>query len=237
MTGSGWSRGFRALVVVIWLIVVGGMMLGSPLNFAQLLNTALVTVFVLHTLLGLELAFEATRPLQEQHQSGALEQVMTSPLPPGWIIAGTIAALNRRFGLAGCLVVSSNLALLLVVAIRRNIYHFDEDDIALLSAFLIGGGTMSLANLAALRWIGMMRALIDRTPLRAALRTLLIVHALPWLFFALVFLMISGPSSKQTVITVFWTYYFGAIAFAVWLGHRSRQHLTRYFKQLVTAGH
>jgi hypothetical protein len=196
---------------------------------------AFSSVFALHVLLGLEVAFEATRPLQEQHQSGALEQVLTSPLRPGAIIAGTHAALSRRFGLAVCLVFVTNLTLWLLVVVRSGVLGIGLD-LPMFAALLIGGGLMSLANLVALRWIGMMRALIDRTPLRAAMRSLLIVHALPWLLFALMFLLATSSPTRQTATNIIWLYYVGAIVFGLWLARRARRHLSSYFKHLATSG-
>lgn len=234
--GAGWARPLRFAAFCVWLVAAGGLMWGSQLNFGPMLMIAFSSVFALHVLLGLEVAFEATRPLQEQHQSGALEQVLTSPLPPGAIIAGTHAALNRRFVLAIYLVLVANLALWFLLIGRAQVLRLDAPGFFLISAFLLGGGVMSLVNFAALRWIGMMRALLDRTPLQAALRSLLIVHALPWLLFALVFLMMTGINSQGLVATMFWGYFSGAIFFGIWLARRARRHLTRYFKYLATSG-
>lgn len=234
---SGWLRIFRLVVWLTWLGVTVAILFDSQANFGRLLMTALICVFALHMLLGLELACESTRPLQEHHQSGALEQVLTTPLEPRWIISGAADALSTRYRWMALSVFATNVFVLLVMLVRQETYGFRARDFDLLCAFLIGGGCVSFANFSALKWIGLMRALIDKTPLQAAMRTLIIVHAFPWLMFALVFVMLTGTSPNQaTAASFFWVYYLASAAFSIWLGQRARRHLTGYFKHLVTAG-
>ncbi|MEW6302885.1 MAG: hypothetical protein AB1705_05405 [Verrucomicrobiota bacterium] len=85
-----------------------------------LMAGTLPSIFLLHALLKLWVASEATHRLVEDHRSGALELMLSTPLTVKRIVQGQLAAIQRQFTgpILAVLVFDVGVLLLTVVAIR-----------------------------------------------------------------------------------------------------------------------
>jgi ABC-type transport system involved in cytochrome c biogenesis permease component len=133
-----------------------------------------LTALSAHTLLKIWVATEASRRFSADRQSGALELLLSTPLPVGSIVRGQTMALERQFALPICAVLLADFIFLL---------NMRNDGTWVL--FWIAMMVVLVADVVTLSWVGMWRGLNSRRPNRAAALAVLQVMVLPWLVFGL----------------------------------------------------
>ena len=141
-------------------------------------SVAVLTAVLLNSTLKIWLAIEAGQQLAEDQRTGAFELLLSAPLTVQEIVRGQLLALRRQF--LGPLLVVLGAELWFLLAWRQ--IASDRQS----QATWLAGMFMLVADLVALSWVGMSRALVARTHNLATISTLARVLVLPWLAFGAV---------------------------------------------------
>lgn len=164
---------FLACMAVWWLvawIASGKLWLDA--------SVAVLTALLLNSTLKIWLAIEAGQQLAEDQRTGAFELSLCTPLVGREIVRGQLLALRRQFLRPLLVVLAVELWFLLA---WRQIASDRESQ-----ATWLAGMLMLVADLVALSWVGMWRALVAKSHNRATISTLARVLVLPWLLFGAV---------------------------------------------------
>lgn len=141
--------------------------------------------FIAHNVLCLWVAIQAPRRLGDDRQSGALELLLSTPLPPRQIVQGTMRILRRRFGLA-------LLALMLLDAMLVASYlYFGRGYSPLesawwrheLSVLALSALFVCPAQVYVFARVGIYQGLVQTNPLRATFMLIWKIGILPWACF------------------------------------------------------
>ena len=141
-------------------------------------SVAILTAVMLNFAFKVWLAIEAGRQLAEDRRTGAFELLLSVPLTVPDIVRGQLLALRRQF--LGPLVVVLGVGLLLMTGVNRRAPGWQTQ------APWLAGMFMLVADLVALSWVGMWRALLARSHNLATVNTVMRVLVLPWALFGAV---------------------------------------------------
>jgi hypothetical protein len=181
------------------------------------------------------LAAEASRALSQDHYSGGLELLLSTPFHERDIVRGQLAALWRQFGPP---VIAVLLAYLVFIIAEFKRWR-SNDSMDLLKVHLILGGFLAI-DMIALSFVGMWLGLINRKPNRAALLALTRIVVLPSLcFVALMSLWALVPSSTnndQVDTTAFVLWVFLGLGADLYFGLGARAKLHAEFRTTVSEG-
>jgi ABC-type Na+ efflux pump permease subunit len=211
-----WSIGLAALA---WLLasLLGG------LDWRNWGITLFIAAF-LQTPLKWLIASEATHRWGEDRQSGALELLLTTPLPVRELLAGEMRALRRLFQFPVATLIVVEIIALLLGAMHPA--AGEETAWVPLAALVV-----FVWDLHTLAWVGMWQGLVKRKTNRAFLATLYRVILVPWLVFAGCVVLIGNASPGFLAA-------FGGVVCGVsnlYFFLTSRGRLLRQFR-LLTAG-
>jgi ABC-type transport system involved in multi-copper enzyme maturation permease subunit len=174
----------RSKTASVWVLIVPLTAIGVWIYFkyrVAFYETSLFLLFTIHVLLKVWFAGETCSRWMEDRRGGALELLLSAPLQTREIIAGQELALRRQFG--GPVAVTLGLTLLSWLGIVL-IYGGGSSTEAGRTWLMISLPVL-LADLAALRWVGMWRGLTARGLNRAIAGTLGLVLCLRWLLYLL----------------------------------------------------
>jgi ABC-type transport system involved in cytochrome c biogenesis permease component len=179
--------------ISIWIVLglgaacwAAGLLL-EPLSWKT--DEAYIWTSVLaHLALKFWLGTEAVRRFCLDRQSGAMELLVSTPLPVHEIVRGQVMGLERQF--AGPALLVLGVDFVFMMAGSRS-----TDWVIVWVAWMV----MLVADLLALTWLGMWRGLNSRRPMRAAAAAFVRVLVLPWVLFgALATLVALGSSVSRT---------------------------------------
>src|ERR1035437_5368995 len=136
-------------------------------------SVAVLTAVLLNSTLKIWLAIEAGQQLAEDQRTGAFELLLSTPLTVPEILRGQLLALRRQFLLP--LLVVLGCELLLTLSVHRRSPDWQTLVIWLAGMFML------VADLVALSWVAMWRALVARSHNLATISTLVRLLVLPWL--------------------------------------------------------
>jgi len=183
-----------------------------------------LTCGFLNLLIKLWVGAEAGRQLAEDRQAGTLEALLSTPLSVREILRGQFLALQRQF--LGPL--AAILAAFLCFLPATLFDTLDEDSRALCVWVYVAAMISLVADVGALHWTGMWRALAARNPQRAVIGSLGRILVLPWLGIALALLILALAASvsqyepQPTRLVALWLA-LGIttdIGFGAWARHR-----------------
>jgi ABC-type transport system involved in multi-copper enzyme maturation permease subunit len=146
--------------------------------------TYVLTGLLLNLLLKVWFGLEAGRRLAEDRKQGALELLLSTPLTVQDILHGQWLALKRQF-LGPVLVTLLVFFLFMLAASSDAMLLENSEDRALWILLWAAGMVMLLADLAALYWVGMWKALTAKNPARATAANFGRILVLPWVALAL----------------------------------------------------
>ncbi|MGZ8899493.1 MAG: sulfatase family protein, partial [Limisphaerales bacterium] len=196
---------------------------------------ALLTLFGMHGAIKFVFAFDATRALNEDKRSSALELLLTTPLHEQKIAKGVASAFQLQFSRH----VKSLFALTLAaqfVAIVNPELRFRGDDFIFVSSFLWAPMIWTWSDYRVVAWIGMSHALKENGHTRAMLRTLGEMVALPWLpYFTVLFWMASTRVEELAAAMVNFAW---AIVGAIYQSTKARRRkvrVIREFRSLISS--
>jgi ABC-type transport system involved in multi-copper enzyme maturation permease subunit len=141
----------------------------------------IVGLAVLHFLLKLEVAIQASRALAEDRNSGALELLLTTPLGEDEIVRGHLLALKRRFLGPMLLLVAADFLVWLSLWIAKVPVPWE---LAGYSAMAVGLFiTFQLADMYVMSWWGLWVGLTSPSAAQALTRNIGAVLVRPWIYF------------------------------------------------------
>ena len=164
---------FLACMAVWWLVgrLVSGSLWLDP-------SVAVLTALLLNSTLKVWLAIEAGQQLAEDQGTGAFELLLSVPLAVEDFVRGQRLALRRQF--LRPLLAVLGVELLFLLAAPRRASNWETQTIWLAGMFML------VADLVALSWVAMWRALVARSHNLATISTLVRLLVLPWLLFGVV---------------------------------------------------
>ena len=133
--------------------------------------------FAFHVLFKCIVITEATRRLSEDRQSGALELLLVTPLPPTAIIAGQKAALTRCFRSSKVMLAVMNLLLICLALLTRSMGGSER---LVFVTMFIGGILLLFADCFVIGPVAAWSALTTQRHARAILKTIRIVLLPSW---------------------------------------------------------
>ena len=215
-----------ATLVLTLLFIVWICFLLAAVSSAAYRNAFIVCLFLgygLHQVFKYYAAAEATRQVNEDRRSGALELLLVTPLTEDKIIAGHARAFRARFRPLAVLVGSANLLLMGAVTLSSGPLHMSGTDTGIFLELFVGGLLMLFLDFRTIETVGFWSALRAKRHGRAILATLGRVMGVPWgTVFLLVFMMMGGPGSAETAAGIFAVWFLiGIVTDLVVLGRAS----------------
>jgi len=170
--------------------------------------TAFFTAFAIHLLTKLRFAVEATRQINVDRQSGALELLLVTTLPNNGILEGHKRALRTLARKPMVLLIGLNLLLEMCVLLCPETLHMDPEATLMFSTFFLGGMVLAAADFSALRCLGLLHGLRAPGHVRAALGAFSSTMLLPWIGMGLILAVVSSTNPRPTgfaAILSLWT--------------------------------
>ncbi len=177
-------------------------------------------------------AMEASRRLNDDRQSGALELLLVTPLPVEQIIRGQRRALSAQF------VLPMFVLMLIFPGLLWLTYFLPSwklSDGGVSGVVFVGNILVMMSDFLALNWIGMWTGLRARQHYRAVLGSLARVLVLPWIAYFLILMLAAGKSvgnDSMMVIFGFW-FVLGVVNDLIW-GGLARVGLGQHFRPCAT---
>ncbi len=173
-------------LVPVWVIFFASIPLFR--NYDAPFTIVVFSAYGLHQMVKLLIATEASRRMNEDRQSGALELLLATPISVEAILSGQKRALWRHFVLPWGILCALNLGLCMTVWPNGGLARMDEDVWAIFIEVFLGGVLVLVTDFHALCWVGMWRGLKTAKHHRAVAGTLGRVMGPSWLAaFLLVF--------------------------------------------------
>lgn len=230
LTTSGrWAKIFPAVLVLIWLVAT---LLASGSRREECFIIAFIAAYVLHTYWKCALAIEATRRFSEDRASGALELLLSTPLPPATILAGLRRSLARSFTQRFAVICAVNLGLVLLL---HSMPSNGQEERSIFTTIFLGGLILFPLDDYALTWAGMLAGLRGTRHHRVVLVTLARVMLPGWIgIFAFVVMgfsdLLRGVESivAMTVIWIVLNWVWSVVVVT-----RAKQQLAADFRSLA----
>ncbi len=177
-----------------------------------------------HALYKFMIVAETTRQLNEDRRNGALELLLSTPIPPPLFIRGQIQATARTWmPVAICLAVM-NITWMTESSFQRELGFLIPCSIVLL-----------LLDSYTLAWRALANALKGELYTRTVFRTFFQVIAPPLALIAIILAAVIGtPTSKETIQGIFVFWFIASAAFDIVLIRHSKTRLNR-FRALASA--
>ncbi|MEW6305647.1 MAG: ABC transporter permease subunit [Verrucomicrobiota bacterium] len=234
----------RLKPVTVWLFIAaaGGLWWWG---YAKMGNDWLVPpvaiggALILQGVLKFWLAGEVVKQFSDDHRSGALELILCTPLKVEEILRGQVFALQRQFFWPTIGVLCADGLLLMSVYAHRGTWGMSQNDLGELALTFFAGMTIFVADLVALTWLGMWKAMTAKDVKRAAGDTIVRVMVVPWLlfqfsmgFFAFAFWKLNIRFSPEFWMILGWWF---VINFSVdmFFWQHSRNQLLQNFRALA----
>lgn len=228
------SRG-RFKVASVWAFLGGGVIIWVlgltffPRDWTDLPAYFLSALFT-HTILRFWVVTEASRRFSLDRQSGALELLLSTPLPAPEMVRGQVMAIERQFAGPVLFVLLVDLVFLMAGNHNRGWV-----------SVCVVGMLVFVADLFALTWLGMWRGLNSRRPNRAAAASLVRILFLPWVLLGLTLTVVglsggfgfaSGRFLEEYGVPALYAAISLVIDFAY--GWPARRNLLDRFRQVAT---
>ena len=197
---------------------------------------ALMTLFAMHAAAKFVFAFDATRTLNEDKRSSALELLLATPLSERDIANGQARSfrlqfrrdVRRLFGLT---------CLAQFVAMINPELHLRGDDFLFVSGFIWGPMIWTWSDYRVITWLGMRYALIESSHTRAMVRTFVDVFTVPWLpYFLVLFWMANARADEGSAAAVTFAWAIGGAVFQAIRARVKQEWIIRDFRVLVAGG-
>jgi ABC-type transport system involved in cytochrome c biogenesis permease component len=217
---------------VIWFAFFAGGW--RPRNPGAGFSIVILLSFALHVLFKCMVATEATRRLSEDRQSGALELLLVTPLPPADILRGQRQALALLFRWPKWILVLMNLLLLWQI-FWPDASRWAGPDRSIFAIIIASGIVFLFTDCQVIGPVAIWSALTTRRHTRAILKTVRKVLLPSWLaILALWFMGIStGSISSATVETFFVAWVIFGLGVDVVLWAQARSRLGANFRELA----
>ena len=198
---------------------------------------SLAVAYATHLILKLFLAVEAVRRLNEDRRSGALEQLLVTPLPVSSILAGMRRALALKFRIPAILAGVSGVFLILQLIGMASIGDMDGEAFCIFLFAYLGGIALIPLDFSAIAWSGMLSGLREKSPKRATLTTIRRTMLIGWIgIFFLAFITFANVVDSAEAAFVWWLIWFLTVLMLNLIEKNAAQNkLTQEFR-LLAAG-
>jgi hypothetical protein len=196
---------------------------------------AIVIVLLMHVMTKFVFAFDATRALNEDKRSSALELLLVTPIGERAIASAQADA----FRLKSKPYIRRLFLLTLAIeftALANDQLHFRGDDFVLLTGFLGGAMIWTWSDYRTMPWLGMYHALKQSTHAKATLRLLAGILLVPWIpYFPVLFCMAESHVDEAAagLLTLAWAV--GGAIYQKLKTIRTQSRLIREFRMLASA--
>jgi ABC-type transport system involved in multi-copper enzyme maturation permease subunit len=237
------AGGARSIGVLIWgLLLLFAVMLPVSVlsnHGEEGFTTAFFTALAIHLVAKLRFAIEATRQVNDDHLSGAMELLLVTTLPQESILQGHERALRRLSLKPLALLIFINFALELCVLLFPENLHMDSDATVMFTLLFLGGMVLALADFSALRWLALWHALRAGSHVKAALGAFKSAMLLPWLGMALIMAITTSNQVRISgFVALFSVWIVGCLLYDSilirWTGNRLNIGLRRVASERVT---
>jgi hypothetical protein len=227
------ARAVIGATLTIWSFFLIGCFLRSRPSQGLSFGVLILIAYGLHMVIKLMLMTEASRRLNEDRRSGALELLLATPLSVPDIIHGQRRALWKSFRSPIGLMLAVNLILFWLVTVADPIHLGRER--GLFATFFVGGAILLFMDYQALTWTGMWWGLTRAKHTRAILATMLRVMGVPWLILLLGFFVISGGrgSSPSDLTGWYVLWVIGSCVLDGVLARKARSNLFRGLRETL----
>jgi hypothetical protein len=216
------ARSFGLLTIVLILFFVV-MMVASLVtsHWQEGFIAAFFTALAIHLIAKLRFAVEATRQINSDHQSGALELLLVTTLSKEDILEGHQRALRGIARKQVLLLICLNFALESWVLLFPTALHMDSSATVMFTSFFVGGMFLAAADFFALRWLGLLHGLRASTHVKAALGAFSSTMLLPWIGLGILIAVVTGLQPKAHEFAVILSIWVGCGLLYDWLLVRS----------------
>lgn len=201
----------------------------------------LASALVLNGVFKFWVAIEASQQLAEDHQAGALELLLSTPLSARGILRGQFLALRRQFLAPVLAVIAAELVLV------GSLAHSGRQEDSIMAAAGCIGIVLLLLDTVAIAFAAMTTALTARSPNQATVQAIWRVLLLPWVLYAVIWGVVltgallagkGGPGWKFHLQLWFWVSLAADLGYGIpawWqLRHRFGALALRRFTSLGT---
>ncbi len=232
---QGSSLGYLTTLALLFFAAMVLVSLNTS-HWQEGFTAAFFTAFALHVISKLRLAVEATLQINADHQSGALELLLVTPLSEESILRGHRSAQRSLSRKPLLLLVGVNLVLEACVLFFPDTLQVTTDNTIAFSTIFLGGAMLALADFAALRWGGFLSGLRSPSHARAVLLTFGSVMVLPWAALGLAFAWLTSVSgsSDKTITHIVLAWVGMSLAYDLFLIRRCRKRLNGRLRLLAS---
>lgn len=189
-------------MMALWLCLFAGLFIAPPPANFEAFGGILAITFALNLIFKYLVAMEASRRLNEDRHSGALELLLVTPLSERQILAGQKRALLQHFRVPLAVLLFAKGALLWVLFGPNPMKLHGIGSYGIMFA---GSMLMLLFDFQALGWMGMWQGLRSKSHQRAILATLALIILPLWallLFIGMVILPGKGTDTSDLFLTI-----------------------------------
>lgn len=230
-----YRHGYKA--VLPWILISGLTMVGIWIFFKysnSFYEASLILLFTLHVLLKIWITGETCNRWIEDRRSHALELLLCVPLRTREMIRGQGMALRRQFGWPAAGVLGLSVLALYGIGITSGWGTMSSSGRTWLAISI----PILIADLVALRWVGMWNGLTSRGYNRAVIATLTRVMFLRWP----IYLFMSGIVSVSAwigfgllpLISHPFAWLLLALAFDLIFGLQARRKFYRHYRAIAS---
>ncbi len=220
--------GFWGLAIValpFWMLFFGGAVAGGGIAKMNATEIAMFITIGFGLCFKCMVAMEASRRLNEDRQSGALELLLVTPLSEKEIVAGQRQALNGIFLMPLFVVLALYACVMWWSCSSKSPVH----DQGVTAIIMFGNMVVLFTDFFALGWVGMLNGLIARQHHRAVLVSLVQILVLPWLLYVVMGVCGGFNSSIGAIAFFIMWYLMGVLNDLIW-ARWARNKLRREFR-------
>lgn len=231
----------RSIGILIWgLVLFFVVMLPASVvtsHWEEGFITAFFTALAIHLVAKLRFVMEATRQVNADRLSGALELVLVTTVAQENILQGHERALARLSRKPIALLLVINFALEMCVLLFPQNLHLDSEGTLMFTLFFLGGMALALADFSALRSLGLWHGVRAATHVKAALGAFKTAMLLPWLGIALIIAITTGNQVRfGGFAAMLTTWIIGCLLYDWILIRATSNRLALSFRRLVSEG-
>ncbi len=219
-----------AIMGPIWVLLFFSVLKAGPaLRAMEPFQLIIAVSIAVNLVFKCLVASEATRRLNDDRRSGALELLLVTPLTEASIVDGQRRALRAQFLLP---IILLEFALLLIIWLRGQSGLASLHDEGIFYVVLIGNMLVLFGDFLALRWVGMWAGMRGRNHHRAILAALVRILAVPWLLYFVLGTM--GLFNNRSPIPLFASWFALCLLNDLVWALRAREGLRREFRRLAS---
>jgi hypothetical protein len=198
-------------------------------------SIAFFTALAIHIVAKLSFAVEATRQINADQQSGALELLLVTTLSERSILEGHLRALEKLSHRSLLLLASLNLVLEFCVLAFQDQLHMDSFAIAMFTSLFLGGMVLAGADFWVLRWLALLKGLQASHHAKAAALAFCWTMILPWIGIAAAFAVVTDQRpSEETFVAVVWCWIAFCLIYDLVLARQVGQRLRGRLRRMVS---